>query len=191
MIMVQAPSKPILLFNDECAVCRVIARWVMKSANRTEGDNSIIVRPIGSDPLVLRTLNPALDIWDAYANIHLLMPDGSMRTNGDAVAETLRSLPNTKWLAHCFNVRIFGRRPFQAMLNVAYAILADMRPLLGCESCGIPPPWLRPFHWMAQRTKTIFKARKHMAGTAHFTRRPASKQSSPPRHSLALSGKLD
>jgi hypothetical protein len=96
-----------------------------------------------------------------------------MRTNGEAVAETLRSLPNMRWLAGSFNVRLFGRRPFQAMLNGAYTVLADLRPLLGCESCGIPPPWLRPFHWMTQR----IKARKHMATAAHLTTRPALKAS--------------
>jgi predicted DCC family thiol-disulfide oxidoreductase YuxK len=178
MIEAQTRSKPILLFNDECAVCRAIAHWVMKSAERNARGASIIVRPIGSDPLVLRTLNPDLDIWDAYANIHLLMPDGSMRTNGEAVAETLRSLPNTRWLAGSFNVRIFGRRPFQAMLNGAYTVLADLRPLLGCESCGIPPPWLRPFHWMSRRIKKIFKAGKHTAIAQHLTTRPASESSS-------------
>ena len=180
MIMDRTLGKPTLLFNDECAVCRVIARWVIRSAERSAGGASIIVRPIGNDPLLLRTLNPALDIWDAYANIHLLMPDGSMRTNGEAVAETLRSLPNTRWLAGSFSLRIFGRRPFQAILNAAYTVLADMRPLLGCESCGIPPPWLRPLHWMTQRLKAIFKARKHKATTAHLTTRPASVPSSRP-----------
>jgi predicted DCC family thiol-disulfide oxidoreductase YuxK len=169
--MEQTVSKPILLFNDECAVCRFIAHWVRKSAERQAGGPDIIVRPIGNDPLILRTMNPGLDIWDAYANIHLLMPDGSMRTNGEAVAETLRSLPNTRWLARSFNVRLFGRRPFQAMLNAAYSVLADLRPLLGCESCGIPPPWLRPFHWMFRRIKGISKARSHTATAAHLTTR--------------------
>jgi predicted DCC family thiol-disulfide oxidoreductase YuxK len=174
--MEQRLSTPILLFNDECAVCRKIAHWVRNSAERQAGNTSLVVRPIGDDPLVLRALNPALDIWDAYANIHLLMPDGSMMTNGEAVAETLRRLPNTRWLARSFDVGVFGWRPFQTLLNVAYTVLADLRPLLGCESCGIPPPWLRPFHWISQR----IKVREHNAAkVAHFTRRPVSKISIP------------
>jgi hypothetical protein len=99
----------------------------------------------------------------------------ALATNGEAVAETLRSLPNTRWLARSFNVRLFGRRPCQAMLNGAYTVLADLRPLLGCESCGISPPWLRRFHWMVQRIKGIFKARNHNATVAHLTTRPALK----------------
>jgi len=171
MTMDQTWSTPILLFNDECAVCRVIAGWVRRSAEHGGGTASISVRPIGTDPLILRSLNPMLDIWEAYANIHLLMPDGEMKTDGEAVAETLRRLPNTRWLARCFNARIFGRRPFQATLDVAYSVLADMRPLLGCESCGIPPPWLRPFHWLAQRITGKYIARNHTLTIAHVTAR--------------------
>jgi predicted DCC family thiol-disulfide oxidoreductase YuxK len=168
-------TSPILLFNDECAVCRVIARWVKRSAERTGEQPSLIVRPIGDDPEILSTLNPDLDIWDAYANIHLLMPDKSMKTNGEAVAETLRRLSNTRWLARSFSVRIFGLRPFQFLLNSAYSVLSDVRPLLGCESCGIPPPWLRPFHWIFQRIKIIFKTRNHGNTVPHLTARPASR----------------
>jgi hypothetical protein len=58
---------------------------------------------------------PDLDIWDAYANIHLLMPDGSMKLGGEAVAEVLRRLPRSKWLARSFGVSIFGFRPFQVL----------------------------------------------------------------------------
>lgn len=162
----QTLSTPILLFNDECAVCRLIARWVGKAAQRGVEGPAVIVRPIGNDPRALRTLNPGLDIWAAYANIHLLMPDGSMKIDGEAVAETLLRLPGTRWFARSFHLRLFGRSPFQAMLNAAYAILADVRPLLGCESCGIPPPWLRPFHWVAQRTSGKFKHRSHSSKLA-------------------------
>jgi predicted DCC family thiol-disulfide oxidoreductase YuxK len=171
LITGQKSAKAVLLFNGECAVCRLIARWVEKSAMREAGGPSIIIRPIGDDPQVLRTLNPDLDIWDAYANIHILMPDGSMRINGEAVAETLRSLPNTRWLARIFKVSVFGLRPFQSLLNFAYTILSDIRPLLGCESCGIPPPWLKPFHWIVQRVIKLFKVGNSGTLALHHTPR--------------------
>ena len=132
----QKQTKPILLFNDECAVCRRIGNWVKKSALSRSGETSIILRPIGDDPEALRSLQPDLDIWDAYETIHVLMPDGSMKLGGEAVAEVLRDMPNTKWFASSFAVSIFGFRPFQMVLNLGYAILADVRPLFGCESCG-------------------------------------------------------
>jgi predicted DCC family thiol-disulfide oxidoreductase YuxK len=172
-------SKPILLFNDECGVCRRIARWVQKSGQNKSGETSIVERPIGDDPEALRTLNPDLDIWDAYATIHLLMPDGSMKVGGEAVAEVLRSLHGTKWFARSFAISIFGFRPFQSMLNVAYAILADVRPLFGCESCGTPSLWVRSIGWIVRRAKTLFGAGHHQTPTPHFTRL-AAKRGRPP-----------
>jgi predicted DCC family thiol-disulfide oxidoreductase YuxK len=168
------PSGPILLFNDECGVCRRIARWVQKSGQGKSGETSIVERPIGDDPEALRSLNPDLDIWDAYATIHLLMPDGSMKVGGEAVAEVLRTLPGTKWFARSFAISLFGFRPFQSMLNVAYTVLADVRPLFGCESCGKPGFWLRPIGWIMRRAKTMFGAGHHQAPTPHFARLKAT-----------------
>ena len=174
----QGQSKPILLFNDECAVCRHIGHWVQKSAKSKSGETSIIVRPIGDDPGKLRVLNPDLDIWDAYATIHVLMPDGSMRLGGEAVAETLRNLPNTKWFAGSFATRIFGFRPFQVLLNMAYAILSDVRPLFGCESCGTTSSWVRPIGRLIKWAKTIFGERRHPS--PHFTSGSVTVRRAPP-----------
>lgn len=164
-------AQPILLYNDECAVCRRIARWVQKSAQGQSGKASILERPIGDDPEALRSLNPALDIWDAYATIHLLMPDGSMRVGGEAVAEVLRHLTNTQWFARCFAINVFGVRPFQMLLNLSYLILADVRPLFGCESCGTPSVWVRPFAWLIKRMGALFSGSAHLSATPHFTSR--------------------
>jgi predicted DCC family thiol-disulfide oxidoreductase YuxK len=160
---------PVLLFNDECAVCRSIGRWVEKSAQSKSGETSIVVRPIGDDPGALRLLNPELDIWDAYATIHLLMPDGSMKLGGEAVAEVLRDLRNTKWFAWIFAITIFGIRPFQLALNVAYVILADVRPLFGCESCGKPSFWVRPIAPSIKWVQSIFGKNRAPSVAAHFS----------------------
>jgi predicted DCC family thiol-disulfide oxidoreductase YuxK len=146
-----AVTKPILLFNGECAVCRVIAHWVESSARREPGGPKIVERRIGDDPEALLAINPKLDIWDAYETIHLVMPDGSMKVGGEAVADVLRSLPNCRWFAWSFDVRLLGFRPFQTILNLGYVILSDIRPLLGCESCGIPSPWVRYVGSMLKR----------------------------------------
>ena len=121
---------PTLLYNDECGVCRAIARWVKKSAINPAGETQIIERPIGEDPQALLQLSPGLNIWDAYATIHLVMPDGTMKLGGEAVAEVLRNIPKTRWFAWTFNVSIFGFRPAQKILDLAYAVLADIRPLI-------------------------------------------------------------
>ena len=99
-------TKPILLFNDECGVCLRIGHWVERSARTKSGETSVIVRPIGEDPKELRALNPKLSIWEAYATIHMLMPDGSMKVGGEAVAEVLRNLSNTKWFAWSFAIDV-------------------------------------------------------------------------------------
>ena len=166
LTMMQKQTKPILLFNDECAVCRHIGHWVQRSAQSKSGETSILVQPIGDDPERLRSLNPDLDIWDAYETIHVLMPDGSMKLGGEAVAETLRNLPNTKWFAWSFATTILGFRPFQLVLDVAYAILSDVRPLFGCESCG-KPKVLRPIQWVTKWAKGMFGGSLHPS--PHFS----------------------
>jgi predicted DCC family thiol-disulfide oxidoreductase YuxK len=162
-VPIQEQPTPILLFDDECGVCRRIAGWVRRSARLETGQSSIVVRPIGSDPGALRSLNPDLDIWTAYATIHVVMPDGSMKLGGEAIAEVLRSLPRAKWFAWSFAIAIFGFRPFQMLLNLAYAVLADVRPIFGCESCGTPSPWMKPIHWMLNWGKV------GASPTPHFT----------------------
>jgi hypothetical protein len=96
------------------------------------------------------------------------MPDGSMKLGGEAVAEVLRRLPNAKWFAGCFTVSIFGFQPFQMILNMSYAILADVRPIFGCESCGTPS-WLRPIGWLTKWAKGIFGEKRDPISTPHFT----------------------
>jgi predicted DCC family thiol-disulfide oxidoreductase YuxK len=160
---------PVLLFDDECGVCRRIARWVQTSTQVRSGETSLVVRPIGADPEALRSLNPALDIWEAYATIHLLMPDGSMKVGGKAVAEVLRNLRSTRWLAWALSIRVFGLRPFQVLLDMAYVVLADVRPLFGCESCGMPRFWVRPLHWLLKRAKVLSGEARGQSPRPNFT----------------------
>lgn len=163
-------TKPILLYNDECSVCRHIAAWVQRSAQTKRGEVTITALPIGDDPERLHVLSPSLDIWDAYATVHVLMPDGSMKLGGEAVAEVLRRLPTTHWFARTFSVDIFGFLPFQVLLNLAYVVLDDLRPILGCESCGRPSLLPRPVHWMVQLVRT-----GHVAPSGQFSFHPSSR----------------
>jgi predicted DCC family thiol-disulfide oxidoreductase YuxK len=166
-------AKPILLYNDECAVCRHIAKWVQRVGKDKAGETRLVERAIGDDPAALRALSPNLDIWDAYATIHLLMPDGSMKLGGEAVAEVLRRLPPTRWLARSFSLRILGVRPFQSILNLSYFILADSRPIFGCESCGTPNLWVRPFVWVSKKLRSLFGHSDREGTSAHSNSRAA------------------
>jgi predicted DCC family thiol-disulfide oxidoreductase YuxK len=166
-----ATGIPTLLYDDECGVCRGIAGWV-RTAARRDGVSRIDVRPIGEDPQALLALNPGLDIWDAYDTIHLLMPDGSMRLGGQAVAELLRRLPAARWFAWSFALSVFGWHPFQNVLDLGYLILADVRPVFGCESCGTPSAWIRPLVWCTRTMKSWFgEHRPPPGGPTRFTPR--------------------
>jgi predicted DCC family thiol-disulfide oxidoreductase YuxK len=168
--MVGNGATPILLYNDECGVCRSIARWVKRSASGKAGSADLVaLRPIGADPEALRSLSPDLDIWDAYATIHLMMPDGSMKLGGEAVAEVLRDLPKTRWFAWVFALGLFGWRPFQTILDAAYALLSDVRPLFGCESCGTPNAGVRAIRWAIRWVQSLFGRGRHPSTTAHFS----------------------
>jgi predicted DCC family thiol-disulfide oxidoreductase YuxK len=171
MTAATVPSRaPILLYNGECAVCRAIAHWVKSSAPRGAHDSNLVERPIGDDPEALRALNPELDIWDAYATIHLLMPDGSMKLGGEAVAEVLRRLPRTAWITPAFGLTAFGVRPFQKLLDLGYFVLSETRPILGCESCGTPNRWVRPIEagiaWLTTPLRSQRPPRRHPTASA-------------------------
>lgn len=160
------PAKPILLYDGSCAVCQTIANWVQKSAATQSSGPRLLVQAIGDDPAALQRTAPGLDIWEAYKTNYLIVPNGPMKHGGEAVAEVFRILPITSWAAGIFEIHILGGRPFQAALNTAYAILTDVRPLLGCGSCGAPKPWVRPIHRLLQWSRKLI-------GKAPPTKSPA------------------
>jgi predicted DCC family thiol-disulfide oxidoreductase YuxK len=176
---VSKASKPILLFDGTCKVCRGLAHWVQASAQSRSGELTLIVRPVGDDPQEIRSLHPGLDIWAAYRTVHVLMPDGSMKLGGEAIAEVLRRLPQTAWFARIFAFRVFGYRPLQAMLDEAYVILDNVRPLLGCESCGTPSFWVGKIQWLMKLPKTGFGGGGHRSAAPHLTSRRATQQPTP------------
>lgn len=140
-------DRPVLLFNDQCSVCRVLSSWVKRKD--AEGKDLIDERPIGDDPDALAAIHPDLDIWTTYEKIHVVMPNGELKVGGAAIAEVLKRLDATAWFSGLFDVELFGKKPFLAMLDVAYQILDKARPALGCESCGggVVPWWAKPIEW--------------------------------------------
>ncbi len=153
-MVTHAPAAPILLYNGECAVCTRIAAWVRASAH---GTSVIDLRPIGDDPAALARLNPHLDIWDAYEIVHLVMPDGSMKTGGAAVVEVLRTLPNTRWSRGLFALHVGAIRPAAWIVDAGYTTLAEIRPLLGCASCGSTNAVVRSVHGTLERLASTWR----------------------------------
>lgn len=151
-------DRPVLLFNDQCQVCRVLSSWVKKQD--ASGKDLIDERPIGDDPDALAAIHPELDIWTAYEKIHVVMPNGELKTGGAAIAEVLKRLPATRWFAGAFELELFGKKPLLAGLEVAYQILDKARPALGCESCGggVVPWWAKPIEWGVKAYKAVSAA---------------------------------
>jgi predicted DCC family thiol-disulfide oxidoreductase YuxK len=153
-----APEKldrPVLLFNSQCEVCQVLSSWV-KAAD-LKGDDLIDERPLPNDPTALKQIHPDLDIWKAYEEIHVVMPDGRLLKGGEAIAEVLKRLPYTSWMSGLFNLEVFGKKPGVAALHVAYKFLDAIRPALGCSSCGGGPVvwWAKPIKWGADLVKWV------------------------------------
>ncbi len=165
------PTTPILLFDDECAVCRRVARWTQSIARDEAGTPTVDVRAIGEDPQAMRRLDPRLDMWKLYAQNHLLMPDGTILLAGEAVAEVFRRSPSMAWCARLCSIRVFKVRPFQSMLDLGYVILSDVRPIFGCKSCGKPAWWARPFAWLVKLATKFTGTETRTPQRPHFTPR--------------------
>lgn len=146
-------ERPVLLFNSQCEVCQVLSSWV-KAAD-LKGDDLIDERPLPNDPAALARIHPGLDIWKAYEEIHVVMPDGRLLKGGAAIAEVLKRLPHTRWMSGLFDLEVFGKKPGVAALHVAYKFLDAIRPALGCSSCGGGPVawWAKPIKWGADLVK--------------------------------------
>ena len=155
------------------ASCQALSRGAAASLARRTTVARMLLR---TGSFKRSSLNQTLSIWDAYATIHLLMPAGSMKLGGEAVAEVLRRLPRTRWFTWIFRVRVLRIRPFQAILNLAYAILADVRPIFGCESCGEPSPWMRTIMWIVRWIASRTGESRHVGSGPHFTPLTARKR---------------
>jgi len=150
-----ASGRPILLFNPNCEVCNAIAGWV-KRQDAMGGDH-IEERPLPADPADLEAIHPGLDIWKAYEQIHVVMPDGTLRVGGAAIAEVLRRLPGKAWIGALTDLEAFGVRPFLLLLHAGYLFLDKIRPALGCSSCGggAVKWWAMPIKWTADAVKAL------------------------------------
>jgi predicted DCC family thiol-disulfide oxidoreductase YuxK len=135
-------TKPLLLFNARCRPCRLIAAFVLRQEAKNPNGPTMIMRPIGTDEDKLRELHPKLTMDEAYRSPHVLMPDGRLLSDTDAVVEVFNHMPLTKWAAPLWKISLFGWRPFYNQLARAYHRLDQARPAFKCESCGAePPPW--------------------------------------------------
>jgi predicted DCC family thiol-disulfide oxidoreductase YuxK len=152
------PRQALLLYNDRCATCRKITAWIVRHDKaRNGGEQLIDARAIGGDPEVFKQVVPNLDYYEAYKEPHVVLGNGDVKAGGEAIAEVLQRLPETRWFAWTFRLGLGKLRPFQSMLNGAYYVLDHLRPALGCESCGDTevPWWGKPLKWTLDGFRTV------------------------------------
>lgn len=67
----------------------------------------------------------------------------------------------TSWIGNLLDLEVLGTRPFQKMVDAGYFVLDNLRPALGCESCGKPVPWWgKPVEWIVKAFSALTGAKK-------------------------------
>ena len=196
--VVARPSTPILLFDDECAVCRRMAHWVRSVARNGIGERTIDVRPIGEDPEALRKLDPTLDIWKVYARSHLLMPDGTILVAGDGLVRLAAFHPRLRHAAfpaparsrlrdpvgRPANLRLQELRGAGAVGSAVRLARQDAETAHWFEAICAPPP----LHAVARgrrRRAAAARATSNLSCTATRVARQSVRQSRAPANASA------
>src|SRR5262245_23306033 len=111
--------KPVILYDADCGFCR----WSL--AKLLAWDRRQVLRPVA---LQLRAdsdrLLGGMDEQMRMASWHLVLPDGSVRSGGEALAPLLRLLPGGRPLA-----RLVDR--IEPLVDAAYRFVADHRSVFG------------------------------------------------------------
>jgi len=118
----------VLIYDDECAMCRGSALWLMRRALGS-GADELEILPCRSP--ARRARFPAIDEAACLAAMQLVLPDGRVVSGADAVPELLARMPGWRWLARFFALP--GIRP---LARRVYGWIARNRMRL---SCAVPP----------------------------------------------------
>lgn len=124
-MQVQTHSKPVVVFDGECAFCRN----QVQRLQRMDKNNEIEFVP-RQDPDV-ETRFPVLKSEDFNTGMRLIMPDGSLHTGADSFYEMAKILPATSGFAWLY--RVPGVRQ---IAKLVYAWIAANRQRLAkhCDS---------------------------------------------------------
>ena len=118
-----------VLFDGGCGACRAAARWIEERDRLGRFE----LLPF-QDPAVRRRF-PDLRTAALEHELHVVGPDGAVRTGADAVPWVFDNLPGWSWVA-----RILGLPGIRAVARPVYALFARYRPRVrasdgdGCTS---------------------------------------------------------
>lgn len=118
----------IVLYDDQCALCRSGMRLVQ----RLDWRNLVRFVPIAEALIILP--QPMLNPETSRQAMHVVTPSGQVRIGWDAVTALARVMPLT-WIVGALG----NTKPFRWLGHGAYRWVAQRRHLLGrhgCQSCG-------------------------------------------------------
>jgi predicted DCC family thiol-disulfide oxidoreductase YuxK len=120
----------ILLYDADCGFCR----WSLDKFLARDTNHRIRPMPLHSPEA--DALLPGMDEQAKMASWHLVLPDGTVRSAGDAVAPLLRLLQKGRPLAS-----IAGTVP--GLTRATYRLVARNREkfgrMLGAQACAVDP----------------------------------------------------
>jgi predicted DCC family thiol-disulfide oxidoreductase YuxK len=120
----------ILLYDADCGFCR----WSLDKI--LARDRYHRIRPLPLHSAEAGALLPGMDEKTKMASWHLVLPDGTVRSAGDAVAPLLRLLPKGRPLAS-----VAATMP--GLTRATYRIVARNREkfgrMLGQKACAVDP----------------------------------------------------
>jgi predicted DCC family thiol-disulfide oxidoreductase YuxK len=122
------PDTVVLIYDDECSMCRASALWLMRRA-LAGGARDLEILPCRSP--VRRERYPFIADETCMAAMQLVLPDGRVLAGADAAPEILRRIPRWRWLAALFALPF--ARPFARRV---YTWIARNRMRLSCGLRG-------------------------------------------------------
>lgn len=121
-----APGPYWYLYDGDCRICTVSARW----AKALDRRGRVRIRPIQASRDLLGSM-PADEILDA---MHVVSPDGSVSTGGDSIPVLLESLLGGPPLAELLR----SSRAVVRASRWAYGVITGLRGHLVCRFDASP-----------------------------------------------------
>lgn len=118
------PAHPVLLYDDHCKFCRASAELVQAWDRESRFD----LLPL-SDPLAASLLSPMTEA-ERMESIHVVQPDGSITSAGQAALSLCAQLPAASWLARAASAAEPIDAGIKALYNGLSAIRASLAPLV-------------------------------------------------------------
>ncbi len=117
----------VLIYDDNCSLCRGCMRWIKMRAINANGFEFISCRSEDR-----KTRFPQIDEAACLESFHLILPNGKVFAGEEAIPEIAQRLNYFAWFAALFNAPItkyLARRLYRLVSNNRYIISRTILPL--------------------------------------------------------------